>query len=126
MKQPIIDDRFVLLRDRLEVFLKDLHSYIHELGSPTLPTLVSDLRSGLIEPFLFVVVGEVKSGKSSFINALLGESICPVDAAPCTDVIQEIVHSESPYEDAVRPFLKKVGRPMEILKTIAIVCQQSN
>lgn len=121
MKSPIIDDRFVILKDHLERFLKDLHAYAHDLGSPTLPSIVSELRSGLNEPFLFVVVGEVKSGKSSFINALLGEDICPVDAAPCTDVIQEIVHSETPYEDAVRPFLKKVGRPLEILKTIAIV-----
>jgi len=121
MKHPIIDDRFVLLKDHLERFLKDLHAYTHDLGSTNLPSIVSELRSGLNEPFLFVVVGEVKSGKSSFINALLGENICPVDAAPCTDVIQEIVYSESPYEDAIRPFLKKVGRPLEILKTIAIV-----
>ena len=121
MKHPIIDDRFVLLKDHLERFLKDLHAYTHDLGSTNLPSIVSELRSGLNEPFLFVVVGEVKSGKSSFINALLGENICPVDAAPCTDVIQAIVYSESPYEDAIRPFLKKVGRPLEILKTIAIV-----
>jgi predicted GTPase len=121
MKQPIIDDRFVILKDRLENFLKDLHDYINEMGSPSLPSIVSDLRTGLNEPFLFVVVGEVKSGKSSFINALLGENICPVDAAPCTDVIQEIIYAERPYEDTVRPFLKKIGRPLTILQTIAIV-----
>lgn len=121
MRQPIIDDRFVLLKDRLEIFLKDLHSYIDDMGGSSLPSVVSDLRSGLNEPFLFVVVGEVKSGKSSFINALLGEDICPVDAAPCTDTIQEIVYAERPYEENLRPFLKKIGRPMAILQTIAIV-----
>ena len=121
MRQPILDERFVILKDRLEAFLKDLHAYINDMGSSSLPATVSDLRSGLNEPFLFVVVGEVKSGKSSFINALLGEDLCPVDAAPCTDVIQEIVYSENPYEDAVRPFLKKIGRPLAILQTIAIV-----
>ena len=121
MRQPIIDDRFVILKDRLEGFLKDLHGYINDMGSTSLPSIVSDLRSGLNEPFLFVVVGEVKSGKSSFINALLGENICPVDAAPCTDVIQEIVYGDRPYEDSVRPFLKKIARPLTILKTIAIV-----
>ena len=78
MKHPIIDDRFVILRDHLEGFLKDLQGYIHDLGSASLLSIVSELRSGLNEPFLFVVVGEVKSGKSSFINALLGEDICPV------------------------------------------------
>jgi GTPase SAR1 family protein len=121
MRQPIIDDRFLILKNRLEVFLKDLHGYINEMGSTSLPSIVSDLRSGLNEPFLFVVVGEVKSGKSSFINALLNENICPVDAAPCTDVIQEIVYADRPYEDSVRPFLKKIGRPLAILQTIAIV-----
>jgi GTPase SAR1 family protein len=121
MRQPIIDDRFTILKDRLEIFLKDLHGYINDMGGTALPSIVSDLRSGLNEPFLFVVVGEVKSGKSSFINALLGEDICPVDAAPCTDAIQEIVYAERPYEDAIRPFLKKIGRPLPILQTIAIV-----
>jgi GTPase SAR1 family protein len=121
MRQPIIDDRFTILKDRLEIFLKDLHGYINDMGGTALPSIVSDLRSGLNEPFLFVVVGEVKSGKSSFINALLGEDICPVDAAPCTDAIQQIVYAERPYEDAIRPFLKKIGRPLPILQTIAIV-----
>ena len=121
MKQSIIDDRFVILKDRLEHFLKDLHDYINEMGSTSLPSIVSDLRSGLNEPFLFVVVGEVKSGKSSFINALLGEDVCQVDPAPCTDAIQEIVYAERPYEDTIRPFLKKIGRPLTILQTIAIV-----
>ena len=121
MKQSIIDDRFVILKDRLEHFLKNLHDYVNEMGSTSLPSIVSDLRSGLNEPFLFVVVGEVKSGKSSFINALLGEDVCQVDPAPCTDAIQEIVYAERPYEDTIRPFLKKIGRPLTILQTIAIV-----
>jgi len=121
MKQPIIDERFVILKDRLENLLKDLHGFINDMGGTALPSVVSDLRSGLNEPFLFVVVGEVKSGKSSFINALLGEDICAVDAAPCTDAIQEIVYAERAYEDTVRPFLKKIGRPLAILQTIAIV-----
>jgi len=121
MRQPIIDDRFVILKGRLENFLKELHEFISDMGGTALPSVVSDLRSGLNEPFLFVVVGEVKSGKSSFINALLGEDICAVDAAPCTDAIQEIVFAERPYEDTVRPFLKKIGRPLTILQTIAIV-----
>ena len=115
MPHPIIDDRFALLKDRLENFLKDLHAFVIDMDGAELPSIVSDLRSGLNEPFLFVVVGEVKSGKSSFINALLGEDICAVDPAPCTDVIQEIVYAERPYEETLRPFLKKIGRPMPIL-----------
>ena len=121
MQHPILDDRFTLLKDRLEHFLKELQAYIEAMGGTALTDVVSELRSGLNEPFLFVVVGEVKSGKSSFINALLGEEICPVDAAPCTDAIQEIVYAARPYEESLRPFLKKIGRPLDILQTIAIV-----
>ena len=76
MTHPVIDDRFALLKNRIEDHLKQIQEMLTGLESSTLHGLVSDMRSGLNEPFLFVVVGEVKSGKSSFINALLGESIC--------------------------------------------------
>jgi predicted GTPase len=39
---------------------------------------------------LLVVVGEVKAGKSSFINALLREDVCEVAPGPCTVRIQEL------------------------------------
>lgn len=37
------------------------------------------------EPFQILVVGQTKSGKSSLINALLGEMRAPVDALPMTE-----------------------------------------
>jgi hypothetical protein len=39
------------------------------------------------EPLQILVVGQVKSGKSSLINALIGEMRAPVDALPTTDAI---------------------------------------
>jgi hypothetical protein len=39
------------------------------------------------EPLQILVVGQVKSGKSSLINALLGEMRAPVDVLPATDEI---------------------------------------
>jgi len=41
---------------------------------------------------LLVVVGEVKAGKSSFINALLREDVCEVAPGPCTVRIQELIY----------------------------------
>ena len=39
--------------------------------------------------------GTFKNGKSTFINALLGEDILPTKAVPCTAVINEIKYGES-------------------------------
>jgi uncharacterized protein len=39
------------------------------------------------EPLQILVVGQVKSGKSSLINALLGEMRAPVDVLPATDEV---------------------------------------
>ncbi len=46
------------------------------------------------ESFKVLVVGEFKRGKSTFINALLGEEVLPAFATPCTAVINEIKYSE--------------------------------
>ena len=39
------------------------------------------------EPMQILVMGQVKSGKSSLINALLGEMRAPVDTLPATDIV---------------------------------------
>jgi uncharacterized protein len=39
------------------------------------------------EPLQILVMGQVKSGKSSLINAILGEMRAPVDALPTTDTV---------------------------------------
>lgn len=44
--------------------------------------------------FLLMVVGEAKSGKSTFINAYLGEEILPMDVKQCTSAIVEIRYGE--------------------------------
>ncbi|MDJ0721420.1 MAG: dynamin family protein [Desulfobacterales bacterium] len=121
MTNPVLNDRFLVLKDRIDDFLKQYHQTLVRLDSEPLVAIIGELRSGLNEPFLFVVVGEVKSGKSSFINALLGHPICQVDAAPCTDVIQQIVYSETRFEEKIHPLLTKIGLPLTILQTIAIV-----
>lgn len=44
----------------------------------------------LNDTFKIMVTGTFKNGKSTFINALLGEEILPAYALPCTAVINEI------------------------------------
>jgi len=46
------------------------------------------------DSFKVMVLGEFKRGKSTFINALLGEEILPAFATPCTAVINEVKWGE--------------------------------
>lgn len=121
MSDQILSNVYYKYKFSLEEFLKTLHQFTIDTNASAFQQIVSNLRSNINEPFLFVVVGEVKSGKSSFINALLGEDICKVDAAPCTDVVQELVYADEKTEVNLSPHLRRIGLPADILKTIAIV-----
>ena len=47
--------------------------------------------------YVLAVVGEVKAGKSTFINALLGESILPTDFLQSSSAVVEIFKSKEKY-----------------------------
>jgi len=44
--------------------------------------------------FLVVIIGEFNAGKSTFINALLGDNVLPVGITPTTEVIELIRHGD--------------------------------
>lgn len=117
----LLNDNLRNLRAQLDEIIKDLHRMTVGIGNEPLAATVSDLRNRINEPFMFVVVGEVKAGKSSFVNALLGENVCKVAPDPCTDTIQQILYGDEVQVVGVNPHLKKIYTPAEILKEIAIV-----
>ncbi len=121
MTEGILNEKFSEYRFKVDEFLKELHTFTIEVNNEEFQKIIGDLRSNINEPFLFVVVGEVKSGKSSFINALLKDDVCKVDAAPCTDTVQQIVYSDNHFETMLNNHLKRIGVNSEILKSIAIV-----
>ena len=57
-------------------------------------TCANDSDSMERETFKVLVVGEFKRGKSTFINALLGDKILPSYASPCTAIINEVKYGE--------------------------------
>lgn len=83
--------------------------------------IVQDRLSHLQSAALFVIVGEVKSGKSSFVNALLGEEVCEVAPDPCTSVIQELVYGESRSKTTLGDNWERISLPKDILREISIV-----
>ncbi len=110
-------------RAQVEEIVKDLHELTIQTGNEALSRTVSDLRNRINDPFMFVIVGEVKAGKSSFINALLatGREIAKVAPQPMTDTIQQILYGEKEETVTVNPWLKKIFLPVNILREIAIV-----
>lgn len=119
----IINQRTLALRAQVEDIVKDLQSLSQEIGHKDLAAMVGELRNRMTEPYMFVIVGEVKAGKSSFVNALLesDREICAVAPQPMTDTIQQILYGEKEETVTVNPYLKKIFLPIDILRDIAVV-----
>lgn len=82
---------------------------------------VSGLVLHLEELFLLVIVGEVKAGKSSFINSLLNAEVCKVGAIPTTDKIHVLKYGDVARERILEEFLIEQQLPFEALRNINIV-----
>lgn len=119
----LINQQLNAKRSQLDEVVKNLHELCIKIDQEQLAATVSDLRIRIHDPFMFVIVGEVKSGKSSFVNALLdaGREITKAAPQPMTDTIQQIVYGEQEETIEINPYLKKIIIPVEILKEIAIV-----
>src|SRR6187402_529689 len=64
-------------------------------------TLARDIRTTRIpkleaERFHLVVLGEFNHGKSTFVNALLGQEILPTGITPTTASINHVIHADQP------------------------------
>lgn len=82
---------------------------------------VAGLSGHLEELFLLVVVGEVKAGKSTFINSLLNAEVCKVGAIPTTDKIHVLKYGDVEKERIIEEFLIEKHLPFEPLRNINIV-----
>ncbi len=51
--------------------------------------------------FNLVVMGEFKRGKTSFINAILGEAALPVAVVPLTSIITELIYGDTPSAEVI-------------------------
>lgn len=78
-------------------------------------------REALDGLFLLVVAGEFNSGKSSFINALLGERVLPEGVTPTTDRINILKWGEEVGERLVEAYLLERTHPAPLLRDLNIV-----
>lgn len=114
---PELKQKYDSLRDVIQRCLS-LTEKCSEAGAST---ILRDRLALLESAALFVIVGEVKSGKSSFINALLGEDVCEVAPDPCTAGIQELVYGEERSKTTLGDQWERVRLPRPVLRDITIV-----
>ncbi len=121
MAVSLLESRFLERRAALSGLVGRLGELTARCGRADLEKLAEELAAHILEPFLFVVVGEVKTGKSSLINALLGATVTDVAPDPCTDRIRIISRGEVPGETPDGPLVVRVALDNPILDGLSIV-----
>ncbi|WP_448071355.1 dynamin family protein [Georgenia yuyongxinii] len=76
----------LLLREALEVYADD----------PVAAPALRDWASRLDGPLRVAIAGMVKAGKSTLLNAILGEELAPTDTGECTRVVTWYRHGTTP------------------------------
>src|SRR5690349_15256562 len=118
----MVADLYLQLRTRTEAALASLLKLAADMQREphmldTLQNMLKDVR----EPLLFVVVGEVKAGKSSLLNALFGQEFCKVDVLPATDRIYIFRYGAREETVDVSNQISERFLPIEFLRDFNVV-----
>jgi len=93
-----LDGPLAALRESEVRLLGDIATTLAEMGDNTqedrkrLQDVAYDLRDLF---FLVAVIGEFNAGKSSFVNAILGDELLPVGVTPTTEAIELIRYGDT-------------------------------
>jgi small GTP-binding protein len=118
----ILDERREALVEKERGLLERLISFLGDFGAPKEDAeLVGRALADLEEMFLLVIVGEFNSGKSAFVNALLGAEVSEEGVTPTTDRITVLRHADKPVERSRKDGVVERGYPNDFLREISIV-----
>jgi len=118
----MIGDDYFELRSRIGTDLLALAAALRETGGDADSTMILDnLIASLKEPFVFVVVGEVNVGKSTFLNALFGQDFSSTGVVPTTGKILFFRHGDEHNVVPITPTLDEVYAPVDFLRDFHIV-----
>ena len=118
-----------ILSEKQELLLKDERQTLHDLQQALFrfgitqedqETISKSIRQ-MDDLFMLVVVGEFNSGKSSFINALVGSRLLKEGVTPTTAEIQTIRYAETQQKGLSEDNIQVIGAPLGILKELSIV-----
>jgi ribosome biogenesis GTPase A len=123
-RKGVLSKREQELRIREQELLQRLATALERFGSDVAADDLrrfEEAREQLNGLFLLVVAGEFNSGKSSFINALLGERVLPEGVTPTTDRINILRHAPEITEQLREAYLLERTHPADVLREINIV-----
>lgn len=118
----ILSSQQAQLLGQEKTFFNNLRQAVEKFGAaPEDRQLLAKVTTGLDELFLLVVVGEFNSGKSAFINALVGQKVLAEGATPTTDQINVLRYGPQPGQQRREQDLLDVFNPAPFLQEISIV-----
>ena len=122
MAGKIIDPTTQALLERERVLLDDAVAFLTE-STPSLEEigLLVEARKGLEELFLLVIVGEFNAGKSSVINAMLGQKALKEGILPTTNEITVLKFGDEPRTEQSKDGFYTQLIPADLLREVNIV-----
>ncbi len=114
---PELKQQFDALRVLMQRALWLVEKCADGEGTQILRARLNNLQSAA----LLVIVGEVKAGKSSFLNALMQEEVCRAAPEPCTMNIQELVYGPERSVATLGPSWERLYLPKEVLRELSLV-----
>jgi small GTP-binding protein len=122
--RKLLTERQETLVEQERAALVALRDALHAFGADVAPgdtRTLGDILEHLGELFLLVIAGEFNSGKSSFINALLGEKVVAEGVTPTTDRITLLRYGQEPAEIPKGDFVVERHIPADVLQRMVIV-----
>jgi small GTP-binding protein len=123
-RKRLITERQEGLLGELRALLERLSIAMEQFGADVDPGDARTLReilAHLDELFLIVVAGEFNSGKSSFLNALLGERVLAEGVTPTTDAITLLQYGDAIESELKSGVLRVQTYPADVLRQLTIV-----
>ncbi len=123
-RKQLLTERQASLLAELRSHLEKLMAALERFGSDVAPDdlrVLRDTLEHLDELFLLVIAGEFNSGKSSFVNALLGAPLLAEGVTPTTDRITVLRYGEEASDELVEAYLREHTYPADVLRQLAIV-----
>lgn len=123
------EHKMQILDERQENILKEERSTLNELQIALMQFGMADedretLKNSILaldDLFLLVIVGEFNSGKSTFINAFLGQRLLKEGVTPTTTQVNILRYGEVSERVPVDADTQIITAPADILKDISIV-----